>query len=247
MLRGLYAAGAGLNLQQVTLDVVANNIANATTDGFKNDRVGAASFPELLVWRLEPPKPQPVGTTAFGTVVAVIETDYRQGLLENTGELRDVALLGPGFFVVETGTGERYFRGGTLFVDREGYLVTAAGERLLGEGGPVQVGTSNFSVGRDGTVYVDGQPVDRLLVVEFPDRRALVKEGNGYFRADGAPWEAATETEVLQGYREASNVDLTAEMTRLLEGLRAYQLNQRVLRTQDELLGKAVNQVGKVR
>ncbi|WP_334110652.1 flagellar hook-basal body protein [Thermodesulfitimonas autotrophica] len=248
MLRGIYIAATGLNLQQVAIDLVANNMANVSTTGFKSDRLSAASFPELLLLRVEPErKVQPVGSTSYGAEVAAVTTDYTQGPLENTGNLRDVALRGEGFLVVQTGAGERYFRGGPIFVDGEGYLVTANGDWVLGEGGPVQVGSSDYRIAPDGTVLAGENPVDRLLVVDFQDKGALIKEGNGYFRAAGSLPETATGTEVLQGYLEAANVDLTREMTVLIEGLRAYQLSQRALRTHDELLAKAVNQVGKVR
>ncbi|MGQ9512490.1 flagellar hook-basal body protein [Thermodesulfitimonas sp.] len=249
MLRGIYTAATGLNLQQVAIDLVANNVANVSTAGFKSDRLSAMSFPEVLLLRAEPEgrRMQPVGVTGYGTEVAAITTDYTQGALENTGNLGDVALHGEGFLVVQTDAGERYFRGGTIFVDGEGYLVTANGDRILGEGGPVQVGGSDYKIAPDGTVLAGGNPVDRLLVVDFQDKIVLVKEGKGYFRAAGGLPEAAAGAVILQGYLETANVDLTREMTMLIEGLRAYQLNQRALRTHDELLSRAVNQIGKVR
>ncbi|HIE11837.1 MAG TPA: flagellar hook-basal body protein [Desulfotomaculum sp.] len=248
MLRGIYTAASGLNLQQTKIDVVANNIANVSTAGFKRDRIGIGSFPEILLLRMEAGKrPEHIGVTCYGSLAQDVSTDFRDGPLQNTGVLRDVALMGEGFLAVETADGERYWRGGTLFVDGDGFLVTASGDRVLGENGPIAPESSDFRIAEDGTITVAGNPVDRLLLVDFEDKRALVKEGRGYFRYDG-PWPVTASAAVVrQGFLEGSNVELAEEMARLIEGLRAYQLSQRSVRTHDELLGRTVNQVGKVR
>lgn len=246
MLRGIYTAASGLNVQQAGLDVAGNNIANFQTPGFKQDRLSAGSFPAVLLIRLErEAQPAPVGQTCCGVQVSSIETSFEQGPLENTGNLRDVALEGDGFLVAATPDGERYFRTGTLFVDQEGYLVTSGGHQVLGENGPVRIEGGEFKIFADGTVVSGQNPVDRLRVVTFQDQNALVKEGAGYFSAPGIQPDPAAAAKVRQGVLEGSNVELTDEMVRLIEGVRAYQLCQRALRTHDALLDRAVNQVGK--
>lgn len=246
MLRGIYTAASGLNVQQTGLDVAGNNIANSETPGFKQDRLSAGSFPAVLLMRLDRvAQPAPIGQTCYGVQVSKIKTDFEQGPLEKTGNLRDVALEGDGFLVAAAPGGERYFRTGTLFLDREGYLLTSSGHLVLGENGPVRVEGGEFEILADGTVVSGQNPVDRLRVVTFQDRNALVKEGAGYFAAPGLQPDPAVETKVQQGTLEGSNVELTDEMVRLVEGVRAYQLCQRALRTHDALLDRAVNQVGK--
>lgn len=248
MLRGIYTAASGLNMQQTQMDVVANNIANLSTTGFKLDRVGVGSFPSILLVRLEAgEQAEPIGTTCYGTLAETVTTDFRDGPLQNTGVLSDVALIGEGFLVVETTDGERYFRGGTLYINGDGFLATASGDRVLGENGPIAMETGHFRIAEDGTITVEGNTVDKLLLVEFEDKSGLVKEGQNYFRSDSAGPVASSGTVVRQGFLEGSNVQLADEMARLIEGLRAYQLSQRSFRAHDEILGKAVNQVGKVR
>ena len=246
MLRGIYTAASGLNVQQVGVDVAANNIANLDTPGFKRDQMSAGSFPAVLLMRLESGREAvPIGQTCYGVQASAVTTDFSQGALENTGNSRDVALSGDGFLVAATPDGERYFRSGTLFVDGEGYLVTSNGDQVMGEDGPIKVGTGTFKIFTDGTVVAGEEAAGKLRVVAFPDSGVLIKEGRNYFRADAQPG-AAEATAVQQGFLEVANVDLAREMVRLVEGVRAYQFCQRALRTHDELLGKAVNQVGRV-
>ncbi|MEW6447626.1 MAG: flagellar hook-basal body protein [Bacillota bacterium] len=248
MLRGLYTSASGLNLQQTAIDVVANNIANLSTTGFKLDRLRVGSFPSILLWRLEAGKrAEPVGVTCYGALAEAVTTDFREGPLQNTGVLRDVALMGQGFLVAETPAGERYFRGGTLFLNGDGFLTTGSGDKVLGENGPITLDSGDFRIYEDGTIAVKGKPVDKLRLVDFKDKSGLVKEGRNYFRSDGSVPVAASGTVVRQGFLEGSNVDIAEEMAKLIVGLRAYQFSQRAFRTHDELLGKAVNQVGKVR
>ncbi|MEW6172053.1 MAG: flagellar hook-basal body protein [Bacillota bacterium] len=248
MLRGMYNAASGLNQKQRELEVAGHNIANVSTTGFKSSRLNSGSFPVVLLSRLQPGKePASIGQTSYGTQTVVQVTRFDQGPLESTGSPMDVALMGDGFLVVDTANGERYFRGGTLYIDSEGYLATVTGDKVLGDDGPIEVPTGKMTISPDGGISVDEQAVGKLQIVEFAEKDKLVREGHGYFSAEGTRPDVATATVVQQGYLEASNVDLPGEMTRLIEGLRAYQLNQRALRTQDEMLSKAVNQVGKVR
>ncbi|MGO0121717.1 flagellar hook-basal body protein [Desulfothermobacter acidiphilus] len=256
MIRGIYTAGTGLNQQQNLLDVTANNLANLSTPGFKEDRLAVTSFSEILLYRLEQSGPTPIGTTNYGTLPESSWTDFTQGALEETGNYRDVALAGDGFLVARVNGQELLFRSGSLFVDREGYLVTAAGDRVLGENrDPIQVGEEPFHLEANGTVTVGGRVVGRLLVVRvIPDQPKgtavwdngiLAKEGKNYYRLGRGTLAPATGTQVRQGWLETSNVDLAASMSRLVESLRAYQLSSRVLRTHDDLLNRIINQTAK--
>jgi flagellar basal-body rod protein FlgG len=247
MLRGIYISASGLQVQQSGIDITAHNIANVATQGYKQSRLNAESFPEVLLMRLGPSRETAsLGQASYGGKIAEIKIGFEQGPLENTRNLKDVALTGNGFLIVDTGGGERYFRGGCLSVDSEGFLVTGGGDRVLGEEGPLEVRSGQFQISPDGTVTVGDRRVGKLAMVDFEDLNMLAKEDKGYFRNEGSQ-ESDPVAFIQQGYLEGSNVDWGAEMARLFLSLRAYQLNQRALRVQEETLDKAINQVGSMR
>lgn len=259
MLRGLYSAASGMDTHMRRLAVEANNLANVRTPGYKQDRVPAESFELLLRGSTDPLAPaldvpfaSPVATELTGTVGSGIYPlepvlDLSQGSLYGTGEPLDLALVGPGFFAVQTPDGERYTRAGNFSVDGSGLLRTATGDLVLGEQGPVQVGAGDLSVGPDGTISVNGNAVARLRLVEF-DVPALQKVGENYLapRDPATAPRPATGTQVRQGYLESSNVDLSRTMVSLIEIQRAYELSARALQMQDQTLGAAINDVGRV-
>lgn len=246
MLRGLYAAAAGMDLQQVVLNVTSNNLANATTPGFKQDRVVATSFPEVLLWHLEQEPVQAVGTWSYTAAVAATVTDFTPGPLRETGHATDLAPLGDGYFTVETPQGTRYTRHGSFRIDGEGYLVTVHGDRVLGEDGPLRVEDPDFTVAGDGTIRRQGLTVGRLALARFADPGVLQKEGD-YFTAPAGAAGPAPETEVLQGYLEGANVALADRMVDLMAALRSYAAAARLAQVYDELLGRATTQLGVVR
>lgn len=261
MIRGLYNAASGMDVQQAKVDVISNNLANATTPGYKKESVQSKSFPEMLLVQQSgteqkgslplPVLPKVVGTMGTGAMVGEIITRHDQGALQETGNSADIMFIGPGFLAVNApAPGEPgrvcYTRKGALKVDREGYL-TAGGYRVQGQNGPVQVGKSDFKVAPDGAVEVDNKTVDRLKLTEFNDLTSLRKEGEGlYVDARGEGRQAAS-TKVRQGFLEGSNVNLVEEMVDLMAVMRIYEASQRLIQAHDELLAKAVNQVGSLR
>jgi len=259
MIRGIYTAASGLGVLQSRMDATSNNLANVSTTGYKQDRVQVASFPDLVLqervrvsvggiglgaWN-------PVGRTNQGAVVTGVFTDHSSGILQETGQETDLALSGEGFFAFEAGgQGENrvlYSRDGELHRDAEGYLVNPRGHRLLGENGPVQVGAGDFTVGPDGTLTTSDDSQVRLSILNFPDKNGLVKEGDGYFSAPAGQGVAAENPGVSQRFLERSNVDVTSEVVSMIEITRAYEATQKLVQAQDEMLSKAINQVGAVR
>jgi flagellar basal-body rod protein FlgG len=232
------------------MEVVTNNLANAETTGYKQERLAMASFGSQLVSRLgdgqDPQAARRLGGMATFVLPEAPEMDLSQGPVQQTGRALDVALQGPGFLVVQAPDGVHYTRGGSFTRDAQGLLMTSTGETIMGESGPLQLPEGRLSIDPDGAVSVDDEPVGRLLVVEFPPDQVLEKIGNNQLvpQGDGAPL-AATQTSVLQGAVEASNVDVTAMLTTALELQRAYEASQRMIQYQDEMTSRAVNDVAK--
>lgn len=163
-------------------------------------------------------------------------TDFFQGGPHGTDRSLDVALSGPGFFVVQTPAGPRYTRAGALSVNAQGTLVSAGGFPVLGRGGPITVRSSKVTFGLRGEVQDDGQTVDTLRVVDFPKPCALVKEGRGLF-APADPKvqpEAAKDYQVAGGALEESNVNAVRTMVDMIDMLRKYQAAHREIQIHDE-------------
>lgn len=248
MLRGLYAANTAMVSQQLRETVISQNLANINTPGYKADRAALQSFPEVLLWRLSGYQREPVGSAGFGAAVGAVETDYSSGPLQYTGRPLDVAIAGEGYFVVQDAKGETFLsRNGALAVNADGYLVTAQGHLVLGEGGPVQVGGAEVVIREDGTVLADGVESGRLLLVDVPDRQALRKAGENLFRVGNQAEVTTVQPPLKVGYLEQANVDPVQSLIDLLAAFRAYEAAQRVLRAQDELLGRAASEVGTLR
>jgi len=249
MIRGLYTATNGMVTLNKQMEVVTNNLANAMTPGYKADQLIEQSFADQLAMRVDPGampgKAQAVGLINAGVHVSEVFTDFENGVLDQTGIGTDLALTGNGFFVVEAGTGRRFTRNGQFSLDAEGYLTTGSGERILGNNGPIQVGSSSFQVSASGRItHTNG--TDQLQLVTFDDLRALRKEGNNLYSNQGAEESPAEFASVQQGSLETSNLDLTEQVTDMIMISRSYEINQRMIKMLDEKLGKAVNDVGRV-
>jgi len=262
MLRGLYSAATGMDVQQAKVEIISNNLNNSATPGYKKEEILVQSFPEQLLIQQGclrskggvslPELPQAIGTMGSGVLLSGTVTDHTQGEVQETGNDTDIMISGPGFFSVQAPTPEDpericYTRSGAFRVDQEGYLTDAGGNRLLGEAGQIIVGSGRFKVSDDGTIEIDGWIVDKLRLVEFDDLKSLVKEGEGMFSAPPGSDLQAASTTVAQGFLEMSNVNVTDEMVSLVSAMRTYEANQRVIQTYDEILSKSASQVGSIK
>lgn len=248
LLRGLYTVATGMIHQTRRLDVVANNISNMNTSGFKRDQVVNRAFEDELLLRMEKGQTgTPIGVINHGVYVDKVMTSFEQGNMEHTGENTQMALKGSGFFTILTDSGEKYTRDGSFTIDNQGYLVTTEGWPVAGQTGRIFVGTRDFVVDAGGNVIIDGAYVDRLQVVDFEDLQALRKEGhNLYANPDPNNPPVYFEGEVLQGFVEGSNVQIVQEVVDMITATRNYESNQRILKMMDDSLGKAVNELGRV-
>lgn len=257
MVRGLYTAYTGMINQQKRLDTVTNNLANASTTGFKREGLTSKSFDQMLTVKLNdlsvPYLNEGIGKMSLGVKIGENYTDYSQGSFKETGNTYDLALAGNGFFTIsytdkKGNTSEKYTRDGEFTMDSEGYLRTLEGDYVQGEGGNIMipVETSEVSIRDNGDIYADGEYVDSLRIVDFEDYNNIEKFGeNLYNIVDGAT-ETESTAAVKQGYLEMSNINVVKEMVEMITISRAYESNQKLIQTEDDMLDKSVNQVGKV-
>jgi len=227
-------------------EIIGDNVANLKTPGYKERLASNISFPSMLIERIGGKPSDVVAIGMMGTGVGVDSTALSnvQGVLQTTDVKTDLALTSPGYFVVQTPVGERYTRNGHFQLDANGTLQSPDGFALQGENGSIGPLSSDFRVSADGTVTDKGQRLDRLRVVDIP-ADALKREGQSLYSAS-QPTQVSTATQVLQGSIEASNVDLSGQMVQMMTVMKAYEANQKVIQTEDEMLGKAVNDVGKI-
>lgn len=209
--------------------VIANNIANIGTPGFRREGL---VFAEYLA---RPNRPAPRMETLSYVSEQGIARNTMPGAIEETGGALDVAIAGDAMFVVETPQGQRYTRSGHFRLDPAGQIITQAGHAVLGDAGPLTIppDASEIMIAEDGTVSTDQGVVGRLQLVQFEDDRQLQKAGNGLYRTTAVAGPALDAT-VIQGSVERANVQPVLEITRMIEILRLYQNNQNLIKMEHE-------------
>ena len=254
MMRSLWIAKTGLDAQQTNLDVVSNNLANVSTNGFKRSR---AVFEDLLYQTLRQPGAQTTEQTQvpsglqIGTGVRPVSTvrNFAQGNLQQTGNNLDLAINGQGFFQVQMPDGSTsYTRDGSIQIDSNGTLVTSNGYPILG---PVTIppGVQDISISQDGTVsaivqgQVQPQQLGQLQLATFVNPAGMFNLGQNLYQetaASGAPAQVVAGTNgsglISQGYVETSNVNVVEELVGLIQAQRAYEINSKSISTSDQML-----------
>jgi flagellar basal body rod protein FlgG len=231
MNHGLYAAFLGMRARQRTLEAQSNNIANASTTGFKAER--------LLYSAVEAAK-KGAGDTQnlVAGVQATSGTDFSGGSIRETGRSLDVAIDGDAFLQIQTPQGARYTRAGNLSLNADGQLVTLAGDLVVGERGAITVppeGKGELSIGQDGSLAIGNQIFDKLKLVRFENpATALVKEGNA-------------GSKVIQGALESSNINPISEMVAMINNNREFEsLQKSVSLLMNDLGRKISSEIGKI-
>lgn len=216
-------------------------------EGLDVDRSGAVRVNGRMADRLRMfSGPKVIGTLNGGAAVSEVVTDFVQGNFKETGNPADFAIKGEGFFVLEADGEERYTRDGSFVIDAEGFLTSKDGHRVIGERGEIWIGGSSMEVLGNGEIYVEGDYVDTLMLAAFEDPKHAVKVGDNFYRAREDAQMKQPDGEILQGFLESSNINAVKEMVNMMTAFRAYETNQRVVMAFDEMIGKAVNEVGKV-
>lgn len=226
---------------QRQMDVLANNMANMNTTGFKSEQILFEEYVMPVARDKDfPTLDQPL---SFVQDWATIH-DLSGGAMVQTGSELDVGLNGDGFFAVQTADGERWTRAGSFQLSNNGTLVDSNGNPVLGNGGPIQFGPeeTGILIGSDGSVSSSGGQKGRLRLVEFDNVQELTREGDNLW-AGGTP-VAATNTRTMQGFIEKSNVSGVSEMAEMIRVTRAYESAASLAQKQDELRRNAIQRLG---
>jgi flagellar basal-body rod protein FlgG len=257
MIRSLYTAATGMSSQQLNMDVIAHNLANSSTTGYKRSR---ANFEDLMYQNIVPPGAETSNNTritngiqvGMGAKTVSVQKIYNQGNFIQTENPLDLAIEGKGFFKVLRGTEEVYTRAGAFKMDKDGYLADSEGSRLQPEISiPKEAVSINIDAG--GTVSTVDQSgkvlsTQTISLYDFANQGGLLSVGRNY----AVPTEASGEAEsgtpgserfgtVLQGYLENSNINVVEEMVSMIVGQRAYEASSKVIKASDEMLSTAVN------
>lgn len=237
----IYQAAAGALLQQMRMEMLSNNLANTNTSGYKAEVPLFRLSPEAH--QLETGGPDMKGKSITPPMEAI--TDFSAGAVMRTENPLDVTIVGNGFFEIQTEAGLRYTRCGSFSIDAEGVLCTALGEPVMGQSGEILIDGWRVDISEGGEVFVDGEEVDTLKVVDFPEPYELQKTGDTTF----APLVSGFETvldegfHIVQGAVEASNVNTIRNMTDMIETMRVFEAYQKIIKANDEALGRTVNEI----
>lgn len=263
--KGIYTAVSGAIAQSSKLDTIANNLANSNATGFKKDRQVFSEYLSSYEKEQElmkvPRVPASVesfydmqgGDKAYVNPAGTY-TDHSQGQMKVTQSPLDFAIEGKGFFEVLTPSGVRWTRNGSFSVDGTGRLVTKAGHPVLVQGNQapeqrvIQIGNEKLTVSKQGDIYIGGNPVGKLAVVNFLDPTQIKKEGAGLFQRHSQeviPVDVTNEARVHQGFLEGSNVNVVEEMTNMIMAHRVFEATQQAVKAFDHMDDKLINGVGR--
>jgi flagellar basal-body rod protein FlgG len=250
MIYGLYLSATGIMTNAYRQDVIANNLANAETDGFKKD---VPLFKQRLTAAQENHKPGDWSDPTLeklggGLFLMPTRVNHEQGPLEQTSNPLDVAIEGDGFFGVQTNGQTRLTRDGRFTIDSNGNLVLPEGAKVLDAAGQPLVLSRDqpTSIGKDGVITQGGKTAGRIGLFDVPDRAQLKKLGKNLFApSDANQLKPGTGT-LHAEFVERSNVDPTSELTELMDAQRQLEANANMIRVQDSTLQRLVNDVGKI-
>ena len=259
MVKGLYTAYTGMLNEQNRMDIMTNNLANASTVGFKKEGSTSQSFDDVLTVKIKDSSiglqnVQKLGVKNPGVKIGENYTDYSQGSFRVTGNTYDLALSGQGFFAIEFTnkageTSTKYTRAGQFTLNKDGYLVTQEGDYVLDtQNRRIRLNTlQEATINSRGSIIQNNREVAQIQVADFENYDYLEKYGETYYQ----PIEGAElidgEAEVKSGYLEMANVQIVSEMVNLISITRAYESNQKIIQTYDNTLEIAATQLGRVK
>lgn len=245
MNRGYYYAANGMIMNQRKLDCIGNNLTNMSTSGYRRDTILTERFDEAMI--LVKHREELSGTFGY-TYVDTSYTSLEQGTFEFTESPFDVAINGNVYFNINAYNGEQMLtRNGQWELDGEGYLCLSNSGRILGENGEIFLGNKDFVIDADGTIYQEGQVVDRLLLSYINPEGNIDKFGANLFTSvEAGDIPEGEKFEIIQGAYERSNIDLNYEMTMMMNANRLYEASSAILKLMDSLNQKAASQICKL-
>lgn len=259
MSNGIFTSLSGAMAQERNLEIIANNLANVHTNGYKEDRVSfkvMEAEPEKHTHAPLPPENFKVEPDTFPLIGNEIKyvgiggffTDHGQGPLKLTSNPLDFAIEGKAYFETMTEAGKQYTKNSSFTLGPNGILQTHNGHPVQGQKGAVFLSNSDFKVNEEGEIYQNGNLVDRLKIVSFKNEGLLQKTAGTSFIHNGSDDNFSTpvKTRILQGYVEGSNVNPLQNLTKMIMTQRSYEAYQKAMKAHDERMGKAV-QLGEVK
>jgi flagellar basal-body rod protein FlgF len=266
MIRGLYTAASGMNAEELRQDVIADNLANVSTTGFKKDEAVFQAFPDQMIQRIHDRMDEAASkqASAFGSQAAVplgklgqgvmpdaTVTNFSDGSVIRTDRPLDLALHGNALFTVQRGDGSMaYTRAGNFTINTDKDLVTEAGELVMSTGGqPINVDGAQVNVSVNGQVLVDGKDAGQLQLAAY-DPAHMQKIGGGLYERkedalEGLGDEPTVDTRVQQGMLEQANVQVVQEMVSMISVMRSYEANSKTIQMQDQSLNTLISEVGR--
>ncbi len=232
MIKGMYRSVSGMLPNMKKQEAIANNLANASTSGYKKDVEFSRELSKAEL------KTKPRTNDWQSTLDSRVRVDFTLGAFDKTGNPLDMAIDGDGFFALQGPDGSNALtRSGSFVVDSEGFLALPGGYRLLGEGGALQVGSGELKVAASGEVEVDGLAVGTIVPRSVADLDTLQRLGGSLFEVpQGEEVIPSINATIQQGYKESSNVDVVAEMVDMIVSYREYEANAKALQTQEATL-----------
>lgn len=263
MSRGIDSAASGMISILNLNDILANNLANVNTPGFKQSIPTFKDIQDIIINKTnalnnnsnneEENNSEKLGSLSAGSVLDSTVLDFRQGSLKSTGSQLDLAINGNGFFAVETPNGEAYTRNGSFILGKNGEITTIDGYPLLGESGPIYLNIEDaevrdFRVDTQGNIEIKGKQIDKLKIVDFENREKLQPIGNSLFQQDNnQTLIGANNYELTQGALESSNSNVIETMVNSITGMRTYEALSKVIKDNERTLVKSINEVGRMK
>ncbi len=239
MYKGIYIAMTGMTMREMELSSVSNNLANINTTGYKRQNFTSKLYPLLSG---KPKEPRALYENARQqTYFGAQYIDLSQGNMRKTGNPFDLAIQGDGFFAVQRGQRIFYTRDGSFTRDSENYLVNQSGFRVLDENNnPILIDGNTIEIGKDGNIYVDGNLVSKIKIVNLEGIRHV---GNSLYEGEEKP-EATGQ--ILQGWIESSNVNPMNELIQMIQAIRNFEYAQRITTNFDQLAQRAVSEIARI-
>ncbi len=251
MTKGFYNLTSGILSQTRRLDVIGNNMTNITTPGYKTETYTDTTFENVLISRIgnsDKSESEVLGSQSYMLATDRLYIDLSESGLDITGLNLDFAIMGEGYFGIQTDEGVEYTRGGSFSLDGEGYLYAPTHGRVLGANGEgIQLDTDLITSDTQGRIFnaETGEQLGQLGVFTFEDETLLEKNTSGLFGVGGQAPQVG-DAQVMWKAVENSNVDLANEMSRMLTAQRALQSSSQILKIYDQLLTKSTTEIGKL-